>query len=93
MSEKPFAEQYLELKYEDGGYRHYLGGEPIHAGTQLRLYLNDAVPVLMREVGGKWVWARYESRDGGKASLYLAGDRVLDLKPDMRLRWPESWER
>ncbi len=55
----------LTLGYEDGGYRHFLRGKPVHAGEQLRLWRD-----------GKWVWARYEWdwNTAHDPALYLAGD-------------------
>jgi len=86
--------QRLELKHEEGGYRHYLNGEPVHAGNQLRLWLPAVQsPGHPGYRPGGWVWARYESRPGGRATLYLAGDRVLDLASHHNLRWPEFWEK
>jgi hypothetical protein len=42
--------EHLELRREVGGLRHYLSGEPIHAGELLELQLDD----------GKWALGRYE---------------------------------
>jgi hypothetical protein len=83
MSTEPEGYE-MDGRLEDGGWRHYLAGRPVHAGDQLRLW----------QPGG-WVWARFETRGdrGYDGVLYLAGDRVLRLKYGMRLRWPESWER
>ena len=43
------AGERLELKQESGGLRHYLAGEPVHAGALLEFQRED----------GSWMLARY----------------------------------
>lgn len=84
----------LKLVHEIGGLRHYLGGEPVHAGDLLELRLP----------GGAWVLGRYEwsFRAGSAPCFYvtLGGDWERDAALDpvqtclalpqaARLRWPE----
>lgn len=63
------------------GYRHYLDGEPVHAGEILEMYRN-----------GQWTAGRYEwnYKAGSKPAFYLSQDRAVWIEPDDELRWPAS---
>jgi len=91
--------QRLVLRQDDGGWRHFLDGEPIHCGRGIEVRLRD----------GTWLRGAYEAswRDGKPNavlvfSVYCAGlkvDRELgadgSVTAEMRLydsmlfRWPE----
>lgn len=91
----------LELRKEPGGFRHYLAGEPVHAGTPLDLLMAD----------GSWLPGRYENQryDEGllarfhmdvrcKTALHEFSndpssgiaypEAAFDLPRDAEFRWP-----
>lgn len=77
----------LDLVRESGGLRHYLSGEPVHAGDGLELQLE----------GGSWVGGRYEwNFQGESPPLFyfgLAGvpeELVIALPSTARLRRPKK---
>ncbi len=52
----------LELRQDSGGLRHYLAGQPVHAGDLLELHLHPAAAVdtnsnYLQDV---WLAGRYE---------------------------------
>lgn len=79
----------LELRRNPGGWRHYLNGVPVHAGTQLAILTLDG-----------WLRCRYESRHGhavdgdgltGLAYIALAGhweSKSFTIPGGARLAWP-----
>lgn len=79
----------LELRWDSGGRRHYLNGEPVHAGAQLAVLTPQG-----------WLRCRYESRHGravgaegltGLAYIALAGSwegAAFAIPDDARLAWP-----
>lgn len=74
--------QRLILQHE-GGYRHYLLGRAVHAGTRLELLTDNG-----------WVTGRYEWRFHPDIKPYLVlntetGETVV-LEYDAELRWPEK---
>ncbi len=72
---------HLTLVVEAGGYRHYLAGQPIHAGEVLE-YFDPA--------HGIWINARFEfipGHRGRKAVLCLSEDRTVPVGSTTRLRW------
>lgn len=71
--------QRLELRREAGGARHYLGGEPVHAGDKLEVW---------RE--GAWLCGRYEwnARQEPTPAIYLSEEQAVWLTPEDLLRWP-----
>jgi hypothetical protein len=71
--------QRLELRREAGGLRHYLGGEPVHAGDLLELWRD-----------GAWLTGRYEwnARQEPAPALYLSAERSVGLTAEDLLRWP-----
>jgi hypothetical protein len=70
----------LELKDEGrDGLRHYLNGEPVHAGELLEAQLDD----------GAWILGRYEwsfSKDE-PPHLHVTGGSLALVT--MLVRWPE----
>ena len=72
----------LVLTRETGGLRHYLEGEPVHAGVTLELQLRD----------GTWLPGRYEaSRHGDELwAWFFTGitRESLRLNQASILRWP-----
>jgi hypothetical protein len=70
---------------EEGGVRHYLNGEPVHAGDSLELLGEDGTWQRGRY---EWNWRRADEpsfhcrlNDGSEASLTLL--------PAATLRWPD----
>jgi hypothetical protein len=77
----------LQLRGEDGNWRHYLDGRDVHCGDQLMLRVAARSPEI-------WVWARYEAhatRSGIGVILFTQFGRVI---PDDEtvLRWPKDGE-
>ena len=72
----------LELRREPGGFRHYLDGQPIHAGDLLEMQTDD----------GSWVLIRYEwnQKQNKSASLVLNDDFTIELTASTHLRWPDG---
>lgn len=74
----------LVLGTDAGGLRHFVDGQPVHAGYVLEVELED----------GTWVQMRYEwnfTRDAPPVFyLALAGPAVakVTLPESARLRWP-----
>ena len=78
----------LDIRVETGGFRHYLDGEPVHAGTGLEL----------RGLDGSWVAGRYEwsGLAGALPRFYVnvAGhEATITLTLDLELRWPVLEDR
>jgi len=69
----------LELQHESGGRRHYLNGEPVHAGEILEMYRD-----------GKWITGRYEwtFREDELPVFYVNEAGGYIIKSDDDLRWP-----
>ena len=76
----------LELVRERSGLRHFLAGQPIHAGYGLELQLE----------GGSWIAGRYEwsFREGTRPVLYVAiaggGLVSFEIPENALLRWPSE---
>jgi hypothetical protein len=70
----------LEVQQEDGGLRHYLDGEPVHAGTVLERLKAD----------GTWEAGRYEwsFRPDERPALYTSEEDGVFLSGEDTLRWP-----
>lgn len=72
----------LELRDEGiSGLRHYLDGEPVHAGDSLELLTGDG-----------WRRGRYEwgFRWDGPPVLFWDDQRGVSIREDDELRWPSS---
>jgi hypothetical protein len=73
----------LELRSEESGYRHYLAGQAVRAGTILELQTDSG-----------WITGRYEWSYNPDSKPYLVvdsdTDRAVGLGPDSRLRWPSG---
>lgn len=69
----------LELRREVGGLRHYLDGQPVHAGDTLEW--NRA---------GEWLRGRYEwtFREDDQPAFYISEDKGYFIPPDALLCWP-----
>lgn len=76
------ARESFEVRLEAGGLRHYLAGEPVHAGELIEVQRDD----------GSWEVVRYEwtCRQQENPSLYLDDSRAIWAKPEMRFRWPQK---
>jgi len=73
----------LELRHEgSSGYRHYLRGRAVHAGSLLELLHN-----------GDWLLGRYEWCFRPERAPHLVTnaetDEAVILRGDAQLRWPE----
>ena len=72
----------LTITEELGGYRHYLDGQPIHAGDVLEYFDGN------RQA---WVTARFElifGERGRLAVLCFNDGSSIAAEETMRLRWP-----
>jgi hypothetical protein len=85
--------QTLILGRDDGGQRHFLDGQPVHAGTLLELLLPDG---RWQPIGYEWGWSVDEPptatmRLGAPAGAEQLGDQpsvTFDLPAEAVLRWP-----
>lgn len=79
----------LKLSEDGGGPRHYLEGQPVTCGTQLRMR------VRLDNGGETWVWARYEAcLAPGRAAVFLhTWHGIVCPNEDTFLRWPTEEEK
>ncbi len=72
----------LELRFEPSGYRHYLAGQPLHAGEHVEMF----VP------GAGWTLGRYEwnYQPDRPAWICFDDERAVAVTDEQRLRWPET---
>jgi hypothetical protein len=83
----------LELNWSrDNGTRHYLGGKPVHCGSQIELYLPS-------HPDGPWVRGRYEAGIYGRrieAELFIpasnGGRHIHKITAADEFRWPQHEE-
>lgn len=73
---------HLELRLEDAsGYRHYLDGRPVHAGTIVEILTDDG-----------WVTGRYEWNFAIDSEPFVVTNsehnRAFLLDANSLLRWP-----
>lgn len=90
----PEANRVLVLSTDAGGWRHFLDGQPVHAGSQLELRLADDLWVPVRY---EWSWVRARP-PRAYLSLGGRGERIgPEWAPDpisfalparAELRWP-----
>ena len=67
----------LRDEREYGGWRHYLDGKPVHAGTLLELQIGRF------ELGPGWLWGRYEwGFDPGRAPMLVVRLPAWEDRPD-----------
>ena len=74
----------LTLVEELGGYRHYLDGEPIHAGDVLEFFDGNRLT---------WTMARFEliiGQRGRRAVLCTSDGSSITVDETTRLRWPKE---
>jgi hypothetical protein len=77
----------LELRREESGWRHYLGGEPVHCGSGLELYADD------RNNPDTYLRGRYEANlatSGGEPTVWFC-TAVGEVRVNVHLahfRWP-----
>jgi hypothetical protein len=74
----------LELRHEGpSGYRHYLNGRAVHAGTLLELLTDSG-----------WLLGRYEWSFRRERSPYLVINdecsQAISIDTDAILRWPHA---
>ena len=70
----------LELRREPSGYRHYLCGRQVHAGSFLDMSIN-----------GHWETGRYEWSFRPESRPYMVfQDEELTIYDADLLRWPED---
>lgn len=72
----------LEIRLDVGGLRHYLCGEPIHAGDQLSIRLGDGTWVV-----GRYEWSYLED-DLPFVVLDSETDEAVSLRTETHCRWP-----
>ena len=78
QGEQPAQGAYIQAGQTAGGFRDFLLGEPIHAGSTLEVLL-----------GGRWISGRYEcDYHSGDAWLYLSDAVVPINRTEMHFRWP-----
>ena len=70
------------FSYRSPGTRHYLEGEPVHAGNILEMQCDD----------GAWVCVRYEYTYQAKsqtlsAFVHLDNERCMKVSESARFRW------
>lgn len=84
---EPDPASVLVLGRDAGGLRHFLAGQPVHAGTFLELRLRDDRWVVVRY---EWNWVR---SDRPRAYLALGGrGEALGYAPVVEFSLPEKAE-
>ncbi len=78
MSEE--RKHHLELRFEEAGYRHYLQGQPVHAG--------DLVELFTEKTG--WISGRYEwsYQPEELPSVFYDEEKGFVVQAGDQLRWP-----
>ncbi|APZ95864.1 hypothetical protein [Fuerstiella marisgermanici] len=80
MNDQTKLTGHLELQHESSGLRHYLDGQPVHAGSLIEVFTEST----------GWTPARYEWSflESRPATAWISDEEIVDLDPDMPVRWP-----